>query len=192
MTISYGPNVADDAELRLCGELAGKRAIELGIARPSNAVDLAVAGAKTIAIDPDAERISAARAAAQRAEVHVECHANQLADLGDVTSASVDLVLAVHSLDRVEDINRLFRQVHRVLRPGCSFVVAIAHPVAAMFDHDGNLQARYGARQPTWSELYMAFERTNFHIDALHELAGTDRTAVAPVTMVLRARKQGN
>lgn len=192
MTISYGPLVADDAELRLCGELAGKRAIELGIALPTNAVELATAGAKTIAIDPDPERISAVRAAAQKAEIHIECHNNQLADLGDITSASVDLVLSVHSLDRVDDMSRLFRQVHRVLKPGASFVVALPHPVSAMFDRDGNVEAPYGATQPTWSELYMAFERTNFHIDALHELAGSNRKALAPMTMVLRARKQGN
>jgi len=39
----------------------------------------------------------------------------------------------------------------------------------------------------------MAFERTNFHFDAMYELqARNTRDAVAPAALVLRARKQGN
>ncbi len=191
MTISYGAHVADDGELRLCGDLAGKRALELGVADPPNAVTMAVAGAKVIAIDPDGDRLAAVRGAATAAEVHVECRHHQLADLGDLTSGSVDLVLAVHALGRVDDINRLFRQVHRVLKVGASFVVSLPHPVAAMLDQHGSLTARYGATSPTWSELYAAFERTNFHVDAIHELAASTHD-LAPAELVLRARKQGN
>ena len=43
------------------------------------------------------------------------------------------------------------------------------------------------------SELYMAFERTNFHLNAFYELSTRHvRDAVAPSVLVLRARKQGN
>jgi hypothetical protein len=45
MSIWYGDNVADDSELRLCGDLVGKRALELGIASTSNAITMAAAGA---------------------------------------------------------------------------------------------------------------------------------------------------
>ena len=190
MTISYGPNVANDAELRLCGDLGGRRAVELGIAEPSNAVTMALAGAKTIAIDPDAQRIAAVRADAQRHDVRIECHTTQLADLGEVASASVDVVLAVHAFPRVDDLPRLLRQVHRVLKPGASFVVANPHPVGAMFADDDATPTAYGAGQPTMSALYMMFERSNFHIDVMHELS-TTRSATAPTTLVWRARKQG-
>jgi SAM-dependent methyltransferase len=193
MSIWYGAHVADDGELRLCGDLAGKRVLELGVAPTPNSVTVALAGAKTIAVSSDAQVISAVRAAAEQAEVRVECHQQgDLADLGFVTSASIDLVLAVHSLAGVDDLPRLLRQVHRVLRPGSSFVVALTHPIAAMLAGDQTVRHSYGDTGPTFAELYMAFERSNFHLDQLHELLDRRvRDPLAPSVLVLRARKQG-
>jgi SAM-dependent methyltransferase len=193
MSIWFGENVPDDGDLRLCGDLAGKRAIELGIAPKPNAITMALAGAKAIVLDPSAERIADLRAAAEGAEVRVECHRGDLADLGFATSGSVDVVVAAHTLTGIDDLPRLLRQVHRVLRPGASFVVASTHPVAAMFDEaDGPVRFPYGARAATFGELSMAFERTNFHIDVVHELADRrQRTPQYPAVLVVRARKQG-
>jgi SAM-dependent methyltransferase len=192
-TIWYGANVADERELRLCGDLNGKRAVELGVGATSNAVALALGGARTLVVDPDADAIGTARAAAEAAEVTVQCHQSELADLGFATSASVDLVLSSHSLGHVEDLPRLLRQVHRVLKPGAPFVVAMPHPVAAMFEPNDPIPRRgYGITSPTFAALYMAFERTNFHLDTMHEL--TDRRLrehLAPSVLVVRARKQG-
>ncbi|MFM2078655.1 MAG: hypothetical protein RJA49_2545, partial [Actinomycetota bacterium] len=115
--LSYGPNVPHDGELRLCGDVVGKRAIELGISTEVNSLALARAGAKAMAVDPSAERIAAGRAAAEAEGVRVEFHHGDLADLGFATSASVDLVVAAGSLDGVDDIARVLRQVHRILKP---------------------------------------------------------------------------
>jgi hypothetical protein len=103
--VSFGANVPDDAELRLCGDLHGKRVIELGAApdRP-NALTMAATGAKTILLEPDAERIAGVRRDAETAEIHVEFHQGDLADLGFATSASVDLVVSVHRLAEVDDL----------------------------------------------------------------------------------------
>jgi ubiquinone/menaquinone biosynthesis C-methylase UbiE len=189
-----GHNAAHDSELRLCGDIVGKRVLELGIASTSNAITMAAAGAKAIAIDPSADKIARVRAAAEAAEVKVECHRSELADLGLVSSGSIDLVVAAHSLANVDDLPRLLRQVHRVLRSDGPFVVAMHHPVAAMFDGGDPMARRpYGADGITFGELYMAFERTNFHVNAVYELTTRHvRDAVAPSVLVLRARKQGN
>jgi SAM-dependent methyltransferase len=190
--IWYGDDVADDTDLRLCGDVAGKRVIELGIAASPNSIALAGAGAKAIALDPSADAIVDLRAAAERAEVRVECHEGELADLGFVTSASVDVVIAAHTLDRVDDVPRLLRQVHRVLKPGAPFVVAITHPVGRMFDDTGSVVRPYGTDRSSFAELYLALDRTNFHLDAIHELNDRhDRAALFPSVLVLRASKQG-
>jgi SAM-dependent methyltransferase len=194
--IWYGHNVADDDELRLCGDVANKRVLELGIAKSPNSIVMASHGAKAIAVDPDAQRIAALRAAAEKAEVRVQCHQGDLADLGFATSASVDLVVAVNSVGSVDDLPRLLRQVHRVLKPNAAFVVAVLHPIAAMFADRSAVPtatAAYGASGHTFSELYMAMERSNFHLDAMHEL--TDQRArdpLCPSVLVMRTRKQGN
>ncbi|HSB87556.1 MAG TPA: class I SAM-dependent methyltransferase [Ilumatobacteraceae bacterium] len=194
MNIWYGDNVADDAELRLCGDLAGKRVLELGVASTSNSITAAVAGAKAIAVDPSADKIARLRAAAEEYEVKVECHHGELADLGMAMSGSIDLVVAAHSLGSVDDLPRLLRQVHRILKLGGPFVVAMHHPVAAMFDGADPVARRpYGAEGITFGDLYMAFERTNFHLDAIHELSSRHvRDSVAPSVLVVRARKEGN
>ncbi len=192
MSIWFGANVADDNELRLCGDVNRKRVIELGIAPNPNAVAFALAGAKAIVVDPSAERIAAMRADAERNETRVECHLGDLADLGFVTSASVDLVLAAQTMSPTDDLPRLLRQVHRVLKPGASFVVSMTHPVAAMFDPgDPNVRRPYGQRGGI-AELYMAFERSNFRLDVIHELPDRrQRDPLVPSVLLLRARKQG-
>jgi len=199
MSIWYGANVADESELRLCGELTGKRVIELGVtgsggAVTPNSVTAALAGAKAMALDPNPQAIAAVRSAAERAEITVQCHQGELADLGFATSASVDLVIAAHTLAGVDDLPRLLRQVHRVLKPGAPFVVAMRHPVAAMFDgQDQTATAAYGANSITFTELYMAFERSNFRLDVVHELNDQRvREPLCPSVFVLRARKQGD
>jgi ubiquinone/menaquinone biosynthesis C-methylase UbiE len=193
MSIWYGANVADESELRLCGDLAGKRVIELGIASHPNSIDIALSGAKAMALDPDAQAITALRAAAERHEVKVECHQGDLADIGFATSASVDLVIASHSLAAVDDLPRVLRQVHRVLKIGAPFVVAMQHPVATMFAADHSLRYAYGAASLTFSDLYMAFERTNFRFDVVQELSDRrTRDAITPTVLVVRARKQGD
>ena len=83
-------------------------------------------------------------------------------------------------------------QVHRVLKPGAPFVVAMIHPVAAMFGSETHPRYAYGAATATFADLYMMFERSNFHLDQIHEL--NDRRVREPLTpsvLVLRARKQG-
>lgn len=196
MSIWYGDHVADETDLRLCGDLAGKRVLELGVGSgpvPASVV-AAVAGAKAIVLDPDPTAIARVRTAAAAASttdpVRVECHEGELADLGWATSASIDLVIAAHTTSQADDLPRLLRQVHRVLRPGCSFVLAMHHPVHRMFA--GGETTAYGAASPTFGELYLAFERTNFHWDMVHELTDDRaRQAISPTVLVLRARKQG-
>ncbi|MCU1367343.1 MAG: hypothetical protein JWN39_2982 [Ilumatobacteraceae bacterium] len=195
--VRYGSSVADETELRLCGDVAGKRVIELGISAPSNAVALAVAGARALAVDPSADRITLLRRQAEAAEVTVQCHQSEIADLGFVTSASMDLVLASHTLVEVDDLSRLLRQIHRVLKPDAPFVMAGPHPVAAMLGTgqaaNRQVERPYGtAPTRSISEVFMALQRTNFRIDVMHELTPlNNRNAVAPAVLVIRARKLG-
>ena len=194
--VRYGPSVADESELRLCGDVSGKRVIDLGIGAPSNAVALAGAGARAIAVDPSSDRIALLRKQAEQAEVTVQCHQSEVADLGFATSGSIDLVVASHTLQEVDDLARLLRQIHRVLRPEAAFVMAGPHPIAAMLGNiDGQqvVQRTYGGGQTrSISDVFMAMQRTNFRIDVIHELQPLNaRNARTPAVLVIRARKLG-
>ena len=197
-TVWFGQGVADDSEFRLCGDVQGKRTLELGVAPTppglaKNSVSLALAGAKAITIDASADRLAEVRREAEEAGVRVECHEGDLADLGFATSGSIDLVVSSQTLDEEDDLPRLLRQVHRVLKPGAALVLAVTHPVAAMFDAGSSTPTRrYGASGRSIGELVMHFERTNFHIDVMHEIAPVgQRDALVPTVLLIRARKQG-
>jgi SAM-dependent methyltransferase len=127
--------------------------------------------------------------------VRIEFHRGDLADLGFATSASVDLVVAAGSLDGVDDIARVLRQVHRVLRPEHAFVMSLRHPIDAMVDGgDPTLRRPYGqAPSRTVADLFMAVHRANFRIDVVHELFPVAAPgALVPAALILRARKVGD
>ncbi len=192
--ISFGRDIPDDRELRLCGDISGgKRAIELGISRELNAIAFALAGAKAIAIDPDESAVDRLRAAATSAEVTVECHVGDPADLGFATSGSIELVVANHTLVDVDDLSRQLRQVHRVLKSSHPFVISVPHPFAGVYSTDeyGSKVHPYGTVGRTIGDWHMHLNRANFRVDHILELGVSDISPV-PTTLVLRARKEGD
>jgi SAM-dependent methyltransferase len=193
-TLSYGRGVPDENELRLCGDVAGKRVIELGSTAAANAITLARRGAKTMVIDPSAERLTELRTLADENDVRVECHRGDLADLGFATSGSVELVLCVGGLAAVDDTSRVFRQVHRVLRTDAPFVLAVPHPFASMVDVGDVVRRRYWGEDSihTVGGLFTALQRSNFQVDVLLEPEPLGRDdALVPTTLIVRARKLG-
>jgi SAM-dependent methyltransferase len=195
IAISYGAGLPTEAELRLCGDLSGgKRAIELGISGPANSLAFASLGAKSIAVDPRPEAIADLRSRATASEINIECHTGELADLGFATSGSVELVLAVHSVNASDDLGRLLRQVHRVLKPGQPFVVVTRHPFAGVIEDlrssdPAQPMRAYGQSDRTFEQWLTSLERANFRVDVLKELS---TAASTPDVLLLRARKEGS
>lgn len=193
--ISFGSSVDNDNELRMCGDVKGKRVLELGLfGSVPNCVAVAKKGARSLAIDPSREAIQRARQAAVNSDVVVEFHEGDLADLGFLMNGVIDLAICVHHIHLDTDIARLFRQVHRVLKPEAGFVFAVTHPMSAVFEGTDRTACRvYGSTTPTVGELTMALQRANFSIDVMHELTPLHQpNAIAPSTLVVRARKLGN
>lgn len=193
--ISFGRDIPDDAELRLCGDITdGQRALELGVGRSKNAIAFALAGAKAIAVDPDEAKIEAIRAAASRAEVTVACHVTDLADLGFATSNSIELVVADHTIDdSIDDFGRLLRQVHRVLKSSRPFVISVPHPFAGVHSTDelGSKVLPYGTVGRTIGDWHIQLNRANFRVDRILEL-GVSNISPVPTTLVIRAQKEGD
>ncbi len=194
--IVYGPGLPDDDELRLCGDVAGKRVVELG-ARGGAALAFAVRGARAIVLDQDAAALQAIRERAielsDTDEIRVQCHQGDLGDLGFATSASVDLVFAAGTLGAVDDLPRVLRQVHRILKPEGPFVASFPHPFAAAVEGTAVVRP-YGATARTVSELFMALSRANFRVDQMIEPDTIDHglgPSGLPPMLVIRARKLG-
>src|SRR5450432_1100511 len=129
-TVSYGPEMPSERELRLLGDVRGKRVLDLGCGSGQASIAFARQGAHAIALDASARQLERARRLAEVEEVRVEWHRSDLADLAFLRADSVDLAFSAHAIAEVEDLDRVFRQVHRVLVPGAAFVFSYEHPVA--------------------------------------------------------------
>lgn len=219
--VAFGPDIADERTLRLLGNVEGKRVLELGPGSGHAAVALAKQGAKVITVDPSVERLDAVRTLCDREDVKVELHQSDLAELAFIRADTIDLALSVYAMASVDDPDRVFRQVHRVLRPESHLVLAVPHPAFAMIDPDSvdqeiSLARPYWDREPrgwsvpgeegvehprTISELFTSLGRANFRVDtllepepspeAVHSPLWSRAMAWVPATLVVRARKEG-
>ncbi|MGE3622228.1 MAG: class I SAM-dependent methyltransferase, partial [Acidimicrobiia bacterium] len=151
--VTYGADVPGEGELRLLGSVQGKRILDLGCGAGHNAVALARAGARVIAVDESAEQIAAARATFEREDVRVELHHAPLAELAFVRADTIDGCISAFGLATVVDLDRVFRQVHRVLRPELPLVLSLPHPAWALVDPaDGDLRVRRSYWDPAGIE----------------------------------------
>lgn len=218
----YGPDVGTEADFRLLGDLKGKRVLELGCGGGQNSVAFAKQGAIAIGVDLSAEMLAFARRLADREDVRVELRQGDMADLAFVRADSVDLVFSASAFGFVEDLNRVFRQVHRVLRTGAPLVFSLPHPAwhlvhggdddrallvrRSYFDHEPVVYERHGAifteYHHTIADLHTALVRSSYTVDTVLEPPPTptgprsddwqESARYVPRTLIIRARKQGN
>lgn len=198
---------------RLLGDVRGKRVVELGCGQGSRIVELARAGASVITVDPSADAVHAARRLAEHAEVRIEVHTGDFADLAFLRGDSVDVAFADGTLAGLADLSRVFRQVQRVLRAGAWFAFSLPHPVSLCVDAarepEGSLPlARpfigrsYFDSEPVdgkfphpIAEVFAALSRVGFRVDTILEpepAAGVRGRALIPDTIIWRARKIGS
>lgn len=214
--VTYGPGIPDESELRLLGDVSGKRVLDLGCGAGRNAIALARAGARTLAADEDGDAITTARGLIDQADVRIELHHVSLAELAFLRADTIDAVVSVYALAGVADIGRVFRQIHRVLRTEHAFVLALPHPTFALVDpgEEDDLRIRrsafdsqpYGLDDPragtlsrSMSDYFVELARAGFRVDTVLEPQATNdgsphwapAMSHIPATLILRARKEG-
>jgi SAM-dependent methyltransferase len=218
--IAYGPDVGRESDYRLLGDLSGKRALVLGAGGGHAAIAMAAQGAYVIVVDPDHANLTRTREAADLHELKVEVRQSDLADLAFVRADSADLAYSAYSLATVADLGRVFRQVHRVLRPEMPLVFSLPHPAFALIDPAGTdpmrirrsywdttprgweIDGRRGTDHPhTVSDVFTQLHRANFRVDVLLEPEPspdarpseyhTEISRWLPATLLVRARKEG-
>ncbi|MDH4144803.1 MAG: class I SAM-dependent methyltransferase, partial [Acidimicrobiia bacterium] len=178
---------------------------------------LARSGAKVIVVEPDPVALALVRDHGSEHGLTIETHDRDLAELAFVRAGTVDVALAVQSLVRVADPSRVFRQLHRVLRPDAALVASLPHPMRPVL---GPPRHRYGQASPqrivvasgrgdivlqahhhTTEALVAGLLRTNFALDALLEPV-PDRPSAPdaywdpacegmPSALIVRARRLG-
>ncbi len=217
--VQYGPDIPTEADLKLLGKLENKRVLELGCGGGPNAVAMAKQGARVIAVDESEEQIGHARRLLEREETKVELRQGDLADLAFVRADTIDVAVSIYALSMIADLDRVFRQVHRVLRPEAPLVISMPHPAFRIVDAYGNppilrrsyfdrtaipwvVGAEAGSDHPlSIADLFTSLGRANFRVDTVLEpepVRGqprgrhwTEAMRWVPATLIVRARKQG-
>jgi SAM-dependent methyltransferase len=210
--VHYAPDVPNEASLRLLGDVKGRRVLDLGCGGGQGAIACAKQGATVIAVDASAEQLAIARRLAEQEGVKVELRHGDLADLAFVQSDSIDLALSTSALEYVEDIGRVFRQCHRVLKVGAPLVFSTVHPAWRVLDgrsyfdrapidvtQDGVELTEY---PHTFADLILGLARTNFRVETILEPepdTGGPRSPwwrephrQVPRTIIVKARKEGH
>lgn len=203
--IVFGSGIPGESELRLIGDLEGRRVLELGCGAGHNAVRMALAGAKVIAVDGSAEQIARARAAAEAAEVKVELHQGEIADLAFLRADGIDLALSAYGFAGVTDLPRVVRQVHRVLRQEAPLIISLPHPAIEMVHPSAaeplRIRRSWFDQRHSIADVFTILTRNNYRVDVMAEpmaemgrppaSSWADALRYVPPTMIMRGRKQG-
>jgi len=116
------------ATLSLLPEVRGRRVLDAGCGPGIYAAELLARGAEVVAVDVTPEMVALAgervggRATVLRADLE--------APLAFAADAEFDIVLCALALDYIADWRPLFREFHRVLRPGGALVWSSSHPMS--------------------------------------------------------------
>lgn len=174
-----------DLDLRLLGPLEGRRLLELGWS--GRAPEAAGKGAHVIVVEPSADPPLPSAAG-------VEVRTTDFADLAFLRGDTINAAFADDTLGRESDLDRVLRQLHRVLVPEGAFAFSVPHPAAVVLDQ----QRSYFDRAPlpdgrfhrTVADLFTSLARAGFRVDTVVE-PEPDPPASFPRTLVVRARKVG-
>jgi len=197
--VEVGPGEVEGLGRKLLGDVTDQRILDLGCGAGTNAIALAHLGARVVAIDPYESQVTIARASSEAAEVHVEIHTSDIADLAFLHPESFDAVIAVHSLAAAPDLGRVFRQIHRLLKSDRPLILTLPHPAALMvepagkdvivadYDESETLgEGSYLTHRHGVSHVFTQLIRANYRVDTLLEPNGDGRF---PASLVVRARK---
>jgi len=200
------PNAAYDRPeiLRLAGNLAGRRVLELGCAAGVLTQQLTEGGATVLALDREPALVALARRRlAGRARIEA---ADLEQPLAMVPDASIDLAVASLVLHYIKDWRPLLAELHRCLVPGGALVFSIHHPITGWqlsgradyhrteliserWDWDGQPVTAQMYRRPV-SAIFSQLRAGGFTVDVvaepLPEEAG--RTSDPRVMQILRTQ----
>jgi len=121
---SYQAKVILPNVVRLLEPLAGRKLIDVACGEGYFSRAFAKAGAKVVGADIAPELIAKAKEAGGGVQYYVA----PAEKLQFATTAQFDIAVCVLALQNIDDIGKVFKEVHRVLKPKGTFVFVLNHP----------------------------------------------------------------
>jgi SAM-dependent methyltransferase len=133
LDVHYGPWAPLEQDLKLLGDVAHKRVLEIGCGGGQCCIALARCGALVDGLDISDRQLQFARRLAEREGAEVRFVQGSAESLADFATGMYDLVLSVNTFAYVEAIAQCLAECSRVLRPGGRIVFSIDHPLRLCF-----------------------------------------------------------
>jgi len=127
--VHYGPLSSGEEDLRLMGDVSGKKILDLGCGGGQNSIALARQGARVTAMDFSEEQLAFAAKLAREANVTVKFVCDDIEKFSSLEGQKFDIVLSSFALSSVENISEVFIKVRRVIKDGGLFVFSMEHPL---------------------------------------------------------------
>jgi ubiquinone/menaquinone biosynthesis C-methylase UbiE len=128
--LCWGHRVAPERELRLLGDLRGKRALVLGCGGGQDVIALARLGAARVTgVDFSKTQLAHAKDNLARAKVEATLIESSVSELAMLADESFDVVVSVHVMSYVERVEACFAEARRVLAAGGVFAFSTQHPI---------------------------------------------------------------
>jgi SAM-dependent methyltransferase len=151
------------------GALDGKAVLCLASGGGQQAPVLAAAGAAVVSFDLSDEQLRKDESVARREGLALRCVRGDMVDLGCFPDAGFDLIFHPASNAFIPDLAPVWRECHRVLKPGGVLLAGFMNPAVFLFDHEeaertGRLEVKYAL--PYADEASLAPHELQAKIDA--------------------------
>ena len=129
--VHYAPLAPGERELKILGDVRGKRVLELACGAAQNSIAVSKWGARATAVDISAVQLGQARRLIAEEGALVDLLRGDMEHLGMFRDECFDIVMSSFGWEFVPDLAACFWECQRVLRPGGLLVVCTVHPLAA-------------------------------------------------------------
>lgn len=119
------------------GDSSGLRVLALASGGGQQVPILAAAGAKVTVLDNSPKQLDQDQSVADRHGLVIKTVLGDMRELSCFASNSFDLVFNPCSIGFVPNVQPVFNEVARVLRPGGRFLAGFTNPVRSIFDEKG-------------------------------------------------------
>jgi len=123
-------------EQELIGPAGGRTTCVLGVSDGMAPLALAAMGARATVVDPSQSMLDMLMIRARIIGVELDFVQTDLCELSAIRDASFELAYAAQATRQIEDIDRFYAEVHRILGPGGRFIVNEYHPVRRIWKQE--------------------------------------------------------
>ncbi len=132
-----GKSTLNDIELKLLGDVSGKKILHLQCHFGQDTISFARMGAKATGVDLSDKAIERAREFAEKLNLDVTFVCCDIYDAPTLIEEKFDLVFTSYgTIGWFPDLNKWANVISHFLRPNGKFIMADFHPVVWMFDND--------------------------------------------------------